>query len=237
MNGPLHHRLPWFTEGQANPAFESTEVIRQGGRARATLTLVAFEGRLAVLKNFAHESALFRRSWGRFMARREARAHCCLAQVVGIPRLLGRLSPDGLLLEYVSDATPARDAGRRLSQDFFERLILLLGRVRASGVLHGDIGRNVLATRDGSPVLVDFGSSLVIPRLPPRLRAALLACAALHDERAIVKLKARSAPNLMTDQDQLVLAHRLPFERPLELLEEMVHLVVRLRTGSTAPHR
>ena len=210
-------------------------MLRQGGRGRSTLTLVEFEGRRALLKNFAHEGALFRKSLGRIMAIREARAYRRLARVEGVPQLLGRLLPDGLVIEYFGDSTLARNAGNRLSPDFFERLSTLLRCVRARGVLHGDIGHNVLHSDNGRPLLVDFGASFVIPPMPPRLRAAILDYVEFHDERAIVKLKARSAPNLMTDTDQQVLASRLSFDRPLELLEKMVRSIVMFLTGPTVP--
>jgi len=230
----IFDRFPFIRASEALPELQVWEVIREGGQGRSTLTLVQLDGQVALLKNFARESVLFRRSLGWFMARREAAAYRRLAGVQGVPQLLGRRLPDGLMLEFFRTGTLARIAGEQLTQDFFKRLVEVLRDVRGSGVLHGDIGHNVLVTASGQPVLVDFGSSFVIPQWLPILRSTILRLGALHDELAVIKLKARSAPHLMTDSDQRLLARRLPFQWWLELGERVLGFVVKsLRDATT----
>ncbi|HEY6393966.1 MAG TPA: hypothetical protein VIX12_01040 [Candidatus Binataceae bacterium] len=213
---------------------EFLQVIREGDRGRSTLTLVQMDGEIALLKNFAQQRTPFRRTVGALMARREAAAYRRLAGIEGIPRLLGRVPPDGLLLQFVRGVILARVAGERLTQDFFQRLSVILGDLRRRSVLHGDIGHNVLMTPQGEPLLVDFGASFVVPQWFGPLRAAILNRGETHDERAIAKLKARSAPYLLTADDRRILSRPLPFEWPLDLAERMLRRIVRQFTSTTS---
>lgn len=191
-------------------------VLRPGGRSRAALRVVDHRGCPALRKDFSGEGTLFRWTAGALLAGREVRAYRRLTGVAGIPRLLARVRPDGLLLEHVDSAVAAEAATGPLSRAFFADLVALLAVVRARGVLHGDVRQNVLVAPDGRPLLVDFGASVVVPRLLVRLAAPLLRLGARYDARAVAKLMARTAPAALGEAEQRLLAEPLPFERILK---------------------
>ena len=205
---------------------------------RATVRLVWHHGVATVLKDFSADRLLFRWTCGVYLAQREAAAYRRLAGVAGVPRLLGRATPDGLLIAYVPGRN-CMDAGSGdFTPEFFDELRDILRRVRARNVLHGDVKRNVVRTPDGQPVLVDFGASLVIPWWLRPLRALLVHLAERYDERAVAKLQRQVAPQLLTRSDELLLRTRLPFERVVKLGERVVQgctaWIVRRGTRSRA---
>ena len=197
-------------------------VARAGVPGHATVRRVRHRGTAAVLKDFSTARPLFRWTCGAYLAHREAAAYRRLAGVAGVPRLLGRLAPDGLLVTYAPGRNCLDAAGANFTPAFFDELRGLLRRVRARHVLHGDVKRNVVRTPDGQPVLVDFGASLVVPWWLRPLGGALVRLAERYDERAVVKLKRLVAPQLLTRADEHVLATRLPFEQTVKRGEHVL---------------
>jgi hypothetical protein len=205
--------------------------LRAPSHGRARLEIVERDGVSVLRKDFADHGGLFRRTAGAWMARREIAAYRRLSGVRGIPRLLGRVAPDGILLEYLP-AKNCREPGVHVAARFFDDLRALLREVRGRGVLHGDIRRNVLCSLDGAPALVDFGSSFVLRGWPRPLRTRILALAARYDDRAVLKLEREIAPTLLAAEDWRRLEESLPFEGVLKLLRRGIARFVELLLGS-----
>ncbi|HEY3131194.1 MAG TPA: hypothetical protein VGL91_17185 [Acidobacteriota bacterium] len=207
-------------------------VLRCGGGAFAALRLVKCRGGVALLKDFSRSSALFRKTFGAYMIYRELAAYRRLNGVSGVPRLIGSTGRNGLLLEYVEGLNCETLSGYHFPQDFFDRLLSILRAIRSRGVLHGDIRRNVLINPSGAPVLVDFGSSFVVPRWLYPIRSLILHVGGKYQERSVAKLKRRVAPGLLTAEERSLLAQRMPFEffvKPLErLIRSGTGCVIRL---------
>ena len=197
-------------------------VLRRGGGAFASLRLVKCRGGVALLKDFSCSSAFFRRTLGAYMVHREVAAYRRLKGISGVPRLIGSTGRNGLLLEYVEGLNCETLSGYNFPQDFFDRLLRILKTLRTRGVLHGDIRRNVLITPSGAPVLVDFGSSCVIPRWLYPIRSLILHTGGKYEERSVAKLKRRVAPRLLTAEERSLLARPMPFEFLVKLLERLI---------------
>jgi hypothetical protein len=208
----------------ARPQF--LRVLRPGKGEQAALRLVEYRGTLAVLKDYSDSGAVFRRTCGAYLARREAAAYRRLAGVRGVPRLLGHAGRDGLLLEYCPGWNCREGQHSAVTPAFFDELRDILAVVRAAGVLHLDVKRNVLVAQDEHPVLIDFGASWVIPRWLGPLRSVLLPIAAKYDEREVVKLKSLIAPQLLTEKEQVTLATALPMEKLVSFVETLLQKTV-----------
>jgi hypothetical protein len=184
--------------------------------------LVEYGGKLAVLKDYSGSGPFFRKTCGAYLASREAAAYRRLAGVRGVPRLLGCAGRDGLLLEYFPGRNCRDQQHYAVTPAFFDELRDILTRVRAAGVLHMDVKRNVLIAQEGQPILVDFGASWVMPRWLRSLRPVLLSIAAEYDEREVVKLKSLIAPQLLTDKEHTTHATALPMEKLVSLVETIL---------------
>jgi len=188
-------------------------LLRAGAPAHAEVWLIEYAGQLAVLKSYAHGGWLFRTVAGAHLVRREAAAYRRLEGVAGVPRLLGCIGGEALVVEHIDGRNCLAGDTHQLGADFFAALNEILRASRARGVLHGDVKRNVLCAGDGRPWLVDFGASFVIGRWLSPLRPLILRVAAVYDQRAVAKLKRQVAPHLLTADEGRLLDARLPFEQ------------------------
>ncbi len=204
-----------------------TGVLRPGGRVSARLRIVEFEGQPAVLKDYGASPALFRSVVGRLMTQREIAAYRRLRGVEGIPRLIGRVGRDGLLLESLDGRNCLEAGDADLPASFFTGLRSILAQLRARGVLHGDVRNNVVVTPECEPRLVDFGASFVISGVMLPFRKTVVRIAEGYNERAVLKLKRSIAPGLLTASEVRFLARPLPFERWVRIGERIVKAVVR----------
>ncbi|MFB3903480.1 MAG: hypothetical protein ACE15E_08510 [Acidobacteriota bacterium] len=211
--------------------FKVIETLQPGGRVFAVVRVVENETGQAILKDFSRSSWLFQRSAGRILAGREARAYRRLEGVTGVPRLLRRTSPHGLLLEYVAGVNCLALAPSSFSQEFFDQAGALLAEVRARGVLHCDVGGNLIRGVDGKPWLVDFASSVVLPRGLGRLGALLRELRGKYDERALLKMKRRRASHLLRPAEMERSRAALPLEAWVKIGEGLLKRTIGRMSG------
>lgn len=208
-------------------AWTATRVLRAGGRFAARLRIVEFEEKPAVLKDYGASPPLFRRIAGRLMAQRELAAYSRVRGIDGIPRLLGRVEGDGLLLEYVDGCNCLETTSADLPPSFFTDLRSILVQLRARGVLHGDVRNNVIVTPQCRPYIVDFGASFVISGVLRPFRRNLVKIAEGYNDRAVLKLKRIIAPAELTPTEVEFLARPLPFESWVKAGERILRTAVR----------
>lgn len=193
--------------------------MREGTGTQASLALIHYAGRTALLKSFDHTSGLFRRLAGTRLIDREATAYARLEGVEGVPRMLDRPGRTSLIVTLVDGLSCGACRPDQLDAVFFDQLAAVLAATRARGVLHGDVKRNVIRAPDGRPWLVDFGASFVIGRGLAWLRPQIVRVAGQYDARAISKLKRDVAPHLLTADDHGRLTTPLPFSRVVKSAE------------------
>jgi RIO-like serine/threonine protein kinase len=177
-------------------------VIHPGSPTKAAVCVV--EGPLGPLlvKDVRPLHRFIRLVYGRRVLRREERALRALSGAEGVPRLLGRIDEDALAIEYV-EAEPLR---RQLGDDRLRRACLKLGPSVAAlherGVVHLDLRqkRNILVGRAGEVFLVDFQSAMLLSTRG--LRGALLRLLAPFDRAAVLKFRARYAPDLLSEAER-----------------------------------
>lgn len=117
-----------------------------------------------------------------------------------------------MLLEHIEGRRATACEPTTFTAAFFDELRGILAHLRARGVLHGDVKRNVMRTAEGRPVLFDFGASFVIRWWLWPVRGLLLHAAARYDARAVAKLKRQVAPQLLRPDDTQLLVASMPFE-------------------------
>ena len=144
------------------------------------------------------------RWWARPVARRaaarEARALMRLADVDGVPRLLG-WNGEQLLRSYIAGA-PMQQAQPR-DPAYYRAALRLLARLHRHGVVHNDLAKepNWLVREDGGPALVDFQVAWVCGR-----RSALYRLLAREDLRHLLKHKRTYCPQALSARQRAILA-------------------------------
>jgi hypothetical protein len=167
--------------------------ISRGGFANPDVFLLEHSGARLVVKDFAPRTALVRATLGRWIARREQRAWRALAEHPAVPRWVGAIDALAFVVEQRVGRPLSRSVARETPAAFFADLARAVDEMHARGVLHLDLRHqgNVLVGADGAPVLVDFGSALVLP--PGSLRARLArALLGWIDRSAVAKWRAHA---------------------------------------------
>ena len=162
---------------------------------KASVDLVELEGRSLVVKDVMGRPWPVRRLLGPWQLDREARAYARLGCVPGVPRFLGRLDPQAIVLEYIPGRTLASIRPGDLPGSFFDGLDLLVQALHAAGVAHGDLHRHdVLEGPGGRPYLVDFSTCLVEGLGSGPLRQFLFDQMRRAYLRSVSRLRRRLAP-------------------------------------------
>ncbi len=173
-------------------------VLSTGGWGNPDVLLVESPwggAEFVVVKDFAARSRFARVLFGRWLLRREERAYLRLAGLAEVPRLLGRIDIDALILEYRPGTLLSRSLAGRLPDGFMPELETAIAAMHARGIVHLDLRHrsNILAGEDGKPVLIDFASALFFD---PRgwVGRWLLQAFARIDLAAVEKWRVRLVP-------------------------------------------
>ena len=149
--------------------------LSAGGFANPDVLALEHAGVVLVVKDFAPRSALVRATVARWIARREQRAWRALAAHPAVPRWVGAVDALAFAVEHRAGRPLSRSVARETPAAFFAQLERAIEEMHARGVVHLDLRHqgNVLVGDDGAPVLVDFGSALVLPPGSVRARIAV----------------------------------------------------------------
>lgn len=207
----------------------TVDYYRHAGGTRPDLRVVDVDGRRIVVKDFKNSDFLFRVIVGPILIRREFGALRNLTGVEGIPQLVGRLDRYALAIEHIHGASLDRVEPGSLSNDFYGQLRRVLDATHARGVAHCDLRSrgNVMLGDDGNPYLVDFAACVFRGRgINPFFRW-LFHQFVMADENAVLRIKQRLSPEILTDQEKTELATPLPFETPARRFGESVRNLTR----------
>lgn len=165
---------------------------------------------------------------GRYMCRREIRFYRLLADVPGVPALVGRHGESTLVHAWVEGAD-LLDRRDQVPDDFFDQLEKLTEELHARGVAYVDMNKpdNVLAGDDGRPHLVDFQISFRQPRQKWRLFGRWLFRVLCREDRYHVRKLKRKMRRDLTSPEELAASYRR--SRLLSIHRLFAHPFQRLR--------
>ena len=100
---------------------------------------------------------------GRLAAAYEAAMLRCVEGLSGVPKLRGKPSETVVARDFIKGRPLHRDM--RVDDEFFPRLLELLGNIHARGVAYVDLEKaeNILVGDDGRPYLIDFQVAFHVP--------------------------------------------------------------------------
>ena len=207
----------------------TVEYYRKAGGTRPDLRVVDGGSTRIIVKDFKGSDFLFRVIVGPILIRREFGALRNLIGVSGIPELVCKLDRFALAMEHIPGTSLEHVQAGALTNDFYDNLRKVIDDMHSHGVAHCDLRSrgNVMLGDDGMPYVVDFAACVYRGRgINPFFRW-LFHQFVLADNNAILRIKQRVSPELMTKQDKEELAIPLPFERPAKLIGENVRKITR----------
>jgi hypothetical protein len=177
-----------------NLARRTLLALRSGSSSGPDVLLVEADGGRAVVKDVSSLPRWLRLTLGRWLLRREERAHLALADHPAVPRLLGRLDADAIVIEHRAGSRFSRRRPWTFGAAFAAQLERDVAAMHARGVVHGDLAHrsNLLADPSGRPVLIDFDAAVCFRPGGPGARF-LLPWLAAWDRRAVRKWKRAAA--------------------------------------------
>ncbi len=152
-----------------------------------------------LVRRDARNAPLALRWLARHLLHREARALAVLDGLEGIPSLI-RTDRATLDRSFV-DGVPLQE-GRPQNIDYFRAAARIVRRMHHLGVVHNDLAKepNLLGTRDGGPVIIDFQLSWFVRRRGPVFRML-----AREDIRHLLKHKRTYCPGHLTTREKNIL--------------------------------
>ena len=187
-DGASRREPPAETPARAALAAATERVLNRGGWANPDVLLVRHGGRPLVVKDFAGRGRRFLRVLGPWLCARELRAWRALDGHPAVPRLVGPIDRLAFAVEYRPGETLFSGRLLPLPEGFLAALAAAVAEMHRRGVVHLDLRNrtNVLRDAHGRPVLIDFGSALVL-RPASFLGRQLLPWLAALDRRALAK--------------------------------------------------
>jgi RIO-like serine/threonine protein kinase len=183
-----HSRRP------APDALDSRVLRDKGGFLSPVVSVIDYEGRPAVLKDYRRKNPVTRGLLAPALVRREFSVLRHLEGIPGIPRAYAIVDKRALVIEYIEGKTINKFKAGELPDLVFDRLSRVVRAMHERGVVHLDLRqrKNILIEGD-RPWLVDFANAIK-GRLSARLRSV--------DESALLKFKERNWPHLLTEADR-----------------------------------
>lgn len=207
----------------------TVEYYRTAGGTRPDLRVVDMPDERIVVKDFRRSDFLFRVVVGPILIRREYGALRKLIGVEGVPRVVARIDRYALAAQHVPGVSLDRPLPKALTDGFYIDLRRVIDDMHARGVAHCDLRSrgNVMLGDDGRPYVIDFAACVFLGRgLNPFFRW-LFGQFVLADRNAVLRIKQRNSPELMSEADKTELATPLPFERPARVFGETVRRITR----------
>lgn len=207
----------------------TVDYYRTAGGTRPDLRVVEIDGHRVAVKDFKRSDFLFRVIIGPILIRREFGALRNLVGVEGIPQLVGKLDRYALAMEHISGTSLDKVAPGTLDDEFYRDLRRTIDDIHARGVAHCDLRSrgNVMVTEDGRPYVIDFAACVYRGRGINPFTRWLFRQFVLADENAVLLIKQRLSPELLTDEDKAELAKPLPFERPARFIGQRIRKLTR----------
>lgn len=208
----------------------ATHTHRDAYGSRPDVLLIHIDGDEAVLKDYTHSDTWFKRLIAPLLVIREVRSLRKLEGIDGIPRLYHVYGMHAFLMESIHGIAASQVEKGIVDELFFEKMEKLLHEVHERGVTHCDLrsAGNTLVTADHQPWLVDFVASIHQSRRWNIIGRWIFDQFVEADFSAVLKLKKRLAPELLSDADLDKMEHpRSVIERIGRKLGRSVRYVTR----------
>jgi len=203
----------------------SCGILRQVSNTRPVMWVVEENGLRAVVKDFSQGKLFYRTIVGRFLVWRERKAYSKLRGVKGVPALYRVIDGLALVVEEIPGKRlkkHKRDIG--LSEAFFDALEEMVERFHRRGMAHCDLknASNILVGHGGLPYIVDWAASICDREFRWFPLNLIFRRFLLDDEMAIIKLKLRHAPEMLSSDERRRYGRRSKAEKVVRSARDML---------------
>ena len=203
-------------------------ILRHSSNTRPVIWIVEENGVRVVVKDFSNSKFLYRNIIGRFLIWRESKAYKKLQGLKGVPTCYGVIDGLALALEEIpSQPLKKHNKNIKLPGTFFDDLKNIVDSFHNRGLAHCDLknGANVLVGHNGLPYIVDWSASVSEKecRFFPLNRIYLRFV--LDDYFAIIKLKMRYVPEILTLEEKREYAQRSHMERGIRVIRDRLRKI------------
>lgn len=178
---------------------------------KAAVSLVewpAASGQTVVVKDFHSRALWFRLLAGRWLLWREWKALVFLAGTPGVPAPLTLVDADAFAMLPCAGQPFSRFAPGELPLGAVRELERIVAQMHARGVTHGDLHRgNILLDASGRVWVIDWATACVFGPQRRGLKTWTWREWQALDLRALAKIKARCAPELLRPEEHRHLAN------------------------------
>lgn len=205
------------------------QYYRVAGGTRPDLRVVDYQGKKIVVKDFKKSDILFRLIVGPILIRREYGALKKLKGIKGIPQAICKIDRYAFAIEHVVGESLENHPTYRLENDFYKNLKTTIDRMHERGVAHCDLRSrgNVMAIDSNTPCVVDFAACVFLGRGINPFSRWLFRQFVLADNQAVLRIKNRISPSLMTQEEKAALGIPLPFETPARKFGSFIRNITR----------
>ncbi|HEX8834465.1 MAG TPA: lipopolysaccharide core heptose(II) kinase RfaY [Abditibacteriaceae bacterium] len=163
-------------------------------------------GQRVVVKDLRRRPLWYRLLAGRYSLTREWKAMRALEDLPAVPRVIARPDADCIVMEF-RDGQTLMDV-ETLSTETVQALVKTIEDVHGRGVTHGDLHRsNLLLAEDGSISVIDWATACVFGPQRRAIKGWTFNEWRALDRRAIAKVKAQYAPQLLSPEEHDLLVN------------------------------
>ena len=159
---------------------------------------------VVVVKDLASRALWFRLLAGRWLLLREWKALAFLAGTSGVPAPVARLDRDAFAMKHCAGESFLRFAPGEVPASAVCELERIVEQMHARGVTHGDLHRdNILLDSQGNVSVIDWATACVFGPHHRGFKSWTWREWQALDLRALAKIKARYAPELLRPDEKL----------------------------------
>ncbi len=201
---------------------------RHAGGTRPDLRVVELDGCQYTVKDFSHSDRLFRYFIAPLLIRREFGALAKICGVKGVPQLVCRIDRYAFATHHITGLSLEAADPERIDNSFYDKLRNVVDDIHSKGVAHGDLRSqgNVMIDNDGQPHVIDFAACVYYARGINPITRWLFAQFVVADHYAILRVKRRMTPHLLTPEEAKQIESPLPFEKPAKFVGAGIRSIV-----------
>ncbi len=192
-------------------------VLKDDGPGRPRVVRYDLSEGPVVLKEWPPGKGVLARWWAERVMGREARNYRRLEGVVGVPRLLTRLGEFAFVVEFVEGLPMRRQLEPVRLRAGLDSLQRTLEALHARRFAHLDLHqrRNILVSESGEVNIIDLAQGVDCSK--NWFRRLLFPCFARFDRNAVLKFRARYAPDTIdpAQRDRIVARYGIRHRRPV----------------------